>query len=266
MKKIAALLLTVIMAASFLTACKNGNKNAADDSYSRIAAKGKLVVGLDDSFPPMGFRDDNGELVGFDIDLAREVCSRLNLELELRPIAWDSKDMELNTGNIDCIWNGFTMNGREDQYTFTQAYMKNAQVLVVLADSAYQNLADLKDKTLSLQKDSSAEAALEDKPDFKSSLKEVSYFEDNMKALMDLDIKKSDAVLMDEVVARYNIEQSAEKYRILEESLADEQYGVGFKKGDNDLRDQVQKTLDAMQKDGKMAEISKQWFGKDITT
>ncbi len=240
---------------------------AGDESWAKIEEKGELILGMDEAFPPMGFRDENGELVGFDVDVATEVCSRLGIELKLQPIDWKVKEQELNTEKIDCIWNGFTITPeRLEAHEFTEAYMKNRQVIVLMEDSEVASLADLEGKKLGYQAGSSAEAALNSHEEFKAGLAEVITFDDNMKLLMDLEKGSLDAVLMDEIVARYNIEANDKGYKVLDEALADEEFGVGFRKGDVALKDKVQETLEGMAEDGKLAEISENWFGKDITT
>ncbi len=239
---------------------------AVDKSWDKVKEKGELVLGLDESFPPMGFRDEDNNIVGYDIDLAKEVASRLGVKLKLQPINWDSKDQELKTGNIDCIWNGFSINEeRKKNILFSDPYMKNNQVVVVLADSKYNTLADLKGKSVSLQAASSAADAIEKSTDFKSSLKDVVELKDNTLCLMDLKTGNTDGVVMDEIVARYQIQMNSEKYRILDESLAAEEYGVGFRKADLQLMTKVNDALKAMAKDGKITEISNKWFGKDIS-
>ncbi len=239
---------------------------AVDQSWDKVKEKGELVLGLDENFPPMGFRDENNNIVGYDIDLAKEVASRLGVKLTLQPINWDSKDQELKTGNIDCIWNGFSINEeRKQNILFSDPYMKNNQVVVVTADSKFKTLADLKGKSVSLQAQSSAADAIDKNTDFKKSLKEVVELKDNTLCLMDLKTGNTDGVVMDEIVARYQIKMNSEKYRILDESLAAEEYGVGFRKADVQLMTKVNDTLKAMAKDGKITEISNKWFGKDIS-
>lgn len=239
----------------------------ADQSWDKIKEKGELVLGLDESFPPMGFRDENNEIVGYDIDLANEAAKRMGVKLKIQPINWDSKDQELNTGNIDCIWNGFSItDDRKANILFSDPYMNNQQVLVVKADSSVKTLADLKGKTVGLQADSSAKDALNAKADFKATLKEVVELKDNNTCLMDLQAGNVDAVAIDEIVARYYIKMKNGKFKILDESLASEKYGVGFRKADVQLMNKVNDTLKDMAKDGKIAEISNKWFGKDIST
>ncbi|MGL5434999.1 MAG: transporter substrate-binding domain-containing protein [Lachnospiraceae bacterium] len=239
---------------------------STDETDAPAATEGTFTVGFDQDFPPMGFMGDDGEYTGFDLELAKEVADRLNLEFVPQPIAWDSKDMELEAGNIDCIWNGFTMNGREDGYTWTQAYMKNEQVFVVTEDSDVQMVADLTGKIVVVQADSSAEAALNGLPELVESFGGLQATPDYNTALQDLTMGATDAVAMDSIVANYQIEQRGGGYRLLDETLAAEEYGVGFKKGNEDLRDKVQTTLEEMAADGTMAEISTKWFSKDITT
>jgi polar amino acid transport system substrate-binding protein len=258
MKKKLSILLAITLLVFAAAGCTA--KNTA------TVAPGKFTVGFDQEFPPMGFVGDDGEFTGFDLDLAAEVADRLGLELELQPIAWDSKDMELSSKNIDCIWNGFTMNGREDKYTWTDPYMSNNQVFVVRSDSGIATLADLAGKTVAVQVDSSAEAALADNPDLVDSFGDYITASDYNSALMDLEAGGVDAVAMDEIVANYQIETKGSKFTVLEEKLAEEEYGVGFLLGNEELRDKVQDALEKMAEDGTLKRISEDWFGKDVTT
>jgi len=241
------------------------NKNTEENALNTVVP-GKFTVGFDQNFPPMGFVGDDGQFTGFDLDLAAEVAKRLGLELVLQPIAWDAKDMELSTKNIDCIWNGFTINGREDKYTWTEPYMANNQVFVVKEDSAIKTLSDLAGKTVMVQADSSAEAALKDRPDLVETFGELVTAADYNSALMDLEAGAVDAVAMDEIVANYQIQKRGAKFTVLDEKLAAENYGVGFLLGNEKLRDVIQATLEEMADDGTLAKISTEWFGKDVTT
>jgi len=267
MKKLSTIACCVLLGCVALVSCAKKDASSADNSLKAVMDKKTFVLGLDDAFPPMGFRDENNEIVGYDIDLAREVTKRMGVELVCQPIDWNAKEQELNTGKIDCIWNGFTITPeREAAMTFTKPYLANAQVLVVRADSGLATLADLKDKTVGLQAGSSASDALTAAADFKASLKGVVEFKDNLTALMDLEAKGVDAVVMDLLVANDNISRSGKAYTILGESLSPENYGVGFRKADVALRDKVQETLNAMAADGTIAQISTKWFKADIST
>jgi len=230
------------------------------------AAGGTLIVGFDQDFPPMGFVGDNGEYTGFDLDLAKEVASRLGLEYKAQPVAWDSKDMELESGNIDCIWNGFTITGREDDYTWTTPYMANKQVFVVANDSDIKSQADLAGKVVEVQADSSAEAALKENQDLANTFGQLLTTPDYNTAFMDLEQGAVDAVAMDVIVAGYQIKQRNADFKILDDSLSEEEYGIGFKKGNTELRDKVQGALEEMAADGTLAKISDEWFGEDVTT
>ncbi len=240
----------------------------AEEGGEAGAASGTFIVGFDQDFPPMGFVGDDGEYTGFDLELAQEVAKRLGLEFVPQPIAWDAKDMELNSGTIDCIWNGFTMNGREDDYTWSTPYMDNSQVFVVAADSGITSFADLAGKIVEVQADSSAEAALKDNEELAGTFGTLQTTPDYNTAFMDLEMGAVDAIAMDVIVAGYQIEQrdDGDKYVVLEETLASEEYGIGFKKGNEELRDKVQTTLEEMAADGTLAEISDKWFGRDVTT
>ena len=244
---------------------------AADDTSTEAAktaadAGGTLIVGFDQDFPPMGFIGNDGEFTGFDLELAQEVAKRLGLEYKPQPIAWDAKDMELEAGNIDCIWNGFTMTGREDDYAWTEAYMANTQVFVVAKDSGIASQADLAGKVVECQVDSSAEAALKEVPDLTATFKDLLTTADYNTAFMDLEQGAVDAIAMDVIVAGYQIRQRNADFVILDDSLSAEEYGVGFKKDNTELRDKVQKTLEEMAADGTLKGISEKWFGEDVTT
>ena len=264
MKKLTVIALVLIMALTSVFAA--GAKERADNSLEYITKKGTFVLGLDDSFPPFGYRDENNQIVGFDIDVAREVCKRLGVELVLQPIDWNAKDMELNSKQIDCIWNGFTATEeRKTQVTFSDPYVKNAQVVVVLDKSNYKSLADLAGKTIGVQAGSSAGEAIDGTPDFKKSVKNIVEFKDNLMALMDLEVGGVDAVVLDVLVANYEIAKTKTPMRILDESLADELFAVGFRLGEQKLADAVNAQMKAMAKDGTMAQIATKWFGGDIT-
>ena len=241
-------------------------EKAAEAEGETKAEGGTLIVGFDQDFPPMGFMGDDGEYTGFDLELAQEAAKRLGLEYKPQPIAWDAKDMELESGNIGCIWNGFTMTGREDGYTWSEPYMENSQVFVVAGDSGIKSQADLAGKVVECQVDSSAEAALKEVPDLTATFAQLLTTADYNTAFMDLEQGAVDAIAMDVVVAGYQISQRNADFVILEDSLAAEEYAIGFKKGNTELKDKVQGALEEMAADGTLKTISEKWFGKDITT
>lgn len=254
MKKLVGILLTVALAATMLVGCGNDDKT--------------LVVGFDAEFPPYGYQDDNGEYVGFDLDLAAEVCERNGWELVKQPINWDSKDMELDAETIDCIWNGFTMTGRETDYTWSCAYIDNSQVFVVKADSGIATQADLAGKNVGVQADSSALAALENTEeggaaDLAATFATLTQYGDYNTGFMELEAGAIDALAMDIGVAQYQIESRGDEFVMLEEKLATEQYAVGFKLGNTKLRDKVEKTLLEMAEDGTVLEIATEWGLQD---
>ncbi len=226
------------------------------------AQRTTFVVGFDAEYPPYGYRDESGEYVGFDLDLAQEVCQRNGWELVKQPVDWDAKDMELNSGAIDCIWNGFTIQGREDDYTWSDPYVDNSIVIVVANDSDIQTLADLAGKIVVTQADSSALAALTAEEDndanlaLTASFQELQQVADYNTAFMNLESGMVDAIAVDIGVAQYQLQSRPDLFRMLDEEVATEQYGIGFRKGDTELRDQVQATLNEMAEDGTVAEIA----------
>lgn len=272
MKKRLALLLTfALMATAVLAGCgskeedgKDGEK-AAKKEYTEKKAGDTFTVGFDQDFPPMGFVGDDGEFTGFDLELAAEVCKRLDWKLELKPIAWETKEAEIGSGGIDCIWNGFTMNGREDEYTWSEPYLKNRQVFVVRKDAGIKSEKDLEGKVVDVQIDSSAEAALNDNQELTGTFGNLEVVPDYNTGFMNLESGAADAVAMDIVVASYQIANRDAEFEILDYEIAAEEYGIGFAKGNEAVRDQVQKALEEMAADGTMAEISTKWFEEDIT-
>ena len=248
MKKFMALLLVAGMTLS-LTACGGSTDTAKTDQAD---GKDTFTVGFDQDFPPFGYVGDDGEFTGFDIEMATECAARMGKKIVLQPIDWDAKDMELEAGTIDCIWNGFTMNGREDQYTWTDPYMDNSQVVVVKKDSGINTLADLAGKVVEVQKESAAETALNDEEhaDLMASFAQLLSVGEYNTAFMDLESGAVDAVAIDIGV----------------ESISSVEFAVGFFLGNTALRDEVQSTLLEMVEDGTFAEISNQYFGYDVCT
>ena len=246
MKKLIALAAAAMMLLSLFTAC---GKEPAANNDNDTEKTTTFTVGFDAEFPPYGYQDENGEYVGFDLDLAAEVCTRNGWELVKKPINWDSKDMELNTEVISCIWNGFTMQGREDKYTWSEAYVDNSQVIVVKKDSGIATYADLAGKIVAVQADSSALAALTENEDgsnaeniaLAESFKQMVEVPDYNTAFLNLEAGAVDAIAMDIGVAQYQISQRGDEFVILDGTIASETYGIGFKLGNTELRDAVQK-------------------------
>ncbi|MOA10704.1 Cystine-binding periplasmic protein precursor [compost metagenome] len=222
-------------------------------------------MGLDDNFPPMGFRDEKNELVGFDIDMAREAGKRMGMEMEFKPIDWSAKEAELAGKRVDMLWNGLTITDqRKEKIAFSSPYMENHQIIVVLTKSGIKNKADLAGKVVGAQDGSSAVDAIKKDEAVAKSFKQLKTFGDNITALMDLSAGRLDAVVVDEVVGRFHVAKKAEEYTVLEENFGVEEYGVGLRKEDTDLLAKLESSMGAMKKDGKAAEIATKWFGKDI--
>lgn len=287
MKKLLGFLMTAALVLSFSgcssspaassklsSASGSAASSASDGSWNKVKSAGKLVLGLDKAFPPMGYVDtQTGKIVGFDVDLAGEACKRLGVQLELQPIDWNNKTAELNNGNVDCLWNGFSKTPeRAQEFALSIPYMKNHQIILVKSGSNYKGLDDLKGKTIGVQTDSSAETALNSNPDFKNSLKSVVKIDDYSKAVLEIQNGTIDAIAIDEIVARYYLTKNPGAYAILQDksgkdaSLATEDYVVAFRKSDLALKEKIEGALKDMAKDGTMAKISKKWFGTDVTT
>lgn len=282
MKKLLTML-AAFSAAAVLTACggtSEGNTSdtaadttaaaaeGEDNSLQKVLDSGEFILGLDATFKPMGYTDENNQIVGFDIDCAEEVCSRMGVTLVKQPINWDTKEEDLNLGKIDCIWNGMSVNpSREESMNLSDAYMKNSMVFVVNTDSGYASQADLAGKTIAVQNGSTAQEILEASDLYTGdSPITVNAIATNVEALQQLELGLVDSVFLDSVVANYEINTSGKNYSILPDGLEEEEYAIGFRKNDQALRDEVQKTLSEMKADGTLGEISTKWFGSDITT
>ena len=258
--RLSKLLITFVLLSVIVTVV-SGCGSRQDSKTERTT----FTVGFDAEFPPYGYKDSNGNYVGFDLDLAEEVAKRNGWTLVKQPIDWDSKDMELNSGSIDCIWNGFTINGREKDYTWSTAYVDNSQVVIVKSDSNIKKLSDLAGKNVVVQADSSALAAFtgEDAEqkniDLCASFTSLTQVGDYNSAFMNLEAGSVDAICMDIGVANYQIKQRGSKFTMLSEHVSSEQYGIGFKLGNTELRDMVQTSLNEMLSDGTFAQIASKW-------
>lgn len=225
----------------------------------------ELIMGLDDTFAPMGFRDEKGDIVGFDVDLANEVAKRIGVTIKFQPIDWSMKETELNARNIDLIWNGYTITPeRQEKVAFTKPYLENSQVIVVLADSDIKTKADLAGKNVAVQAESSALDAINSEPEVAATFGSLVEFATNNEAFIDLDSGRTDALVVDEVNARYYMKQiGEEKYKVLEEDFGDEEYGIGLRKEDTELLKKINDAMDAMKKDGTFDKIYAKWFSEN---
>ncbi len=262
MKKLFAVIFAMMLVLTSF-ACAEG----VDASVEKITEKGTFILGLDDSFPPMGYRDEDNNIVGFDIDVAAAVAQRLGVEFIAQPIVWDAKELELSSGNIDCIWNGMSITPeREESMAMTFAYLNNKMIFYTQADAGVATLDDLKGKKVAIQNGSYAQELLEGEyADLAATFADVLGFDDYLTALMDLQSGGCDAVLRDLVGGDYKINGMGATDIIAAVPLPDDNYGIGFRKEDVALRDKVQEILIEMKKDGTLAEISTKWFGSDIT-
>lgn len=266
-KKWVVLLVVICAFSLLLTGC--GQEATEDLSWQNIQDKGEFVIGLDDNFPPMGFRDEKGEITGVDIDLANEAAKRMGVKAVFKPVEWDGVLLSLKNGDIDMIWNGLTITEeRKKEIAFTDVYLEDRQIVVVLKDSAINTKKDLAGKVVGLQLGSSSETALNSDAEIAKSIKEVRKFGSNAEALMDLETGRIEAVVVDEVAGRYYIAKRPDVYRVLEgeEHFGLEAFGVGVRMEDKTFLDELNKTINAMKADGTAGEICKKWFGADIIT
>lgn len=247
-----------------MVGCAGGNKDDGDKSLKEVLDAGQLVLGLDENYPPMGYRDESGEIVGFDIDMAQEVCNRLGITLVNKPIEWDLKEDELNSGNIDCIWNGMSVSPeRSAAMALSRSYLRSELVFVVMSDSGISDVQEIKGKTVGVQSGSTTEDELRDSalmPDIT-----IVKYGDNKELMEDLENRKVDVAFIDTISTYYYSSMSDERLSILPTVFSREELAIGFRKNDRALRDKIQETIDEMNADGTVKKISEKWFGKDIT-
>ena len=278
-KKMALLLAAALTMTTILTGCGGGNEENADKQSDVTAEDAKeentsgdsvseggtvFTVGFDAEYPPYGYMDENGEYTGFDLELAQAVCDLEGWELVKKPINWDSKDMELNSGSIDCIWNGFTMNGREDDYTFSDSYVDNSQVIVVAEDSGIDTLDALAGKVVGVQAASAALELLQSEEEggqkaLADTFGSLNEFADYNTAFTELQAGALDALAIDIGVAKYQIKSRGDGYKIVDETLNTEQYAVAFKKGNQELCDKINADLQKLTDDGTVAELAEKY-------
>lgn len=264
-KRRGTLLLAIMAMVAMLFVVGCSNDEPVDEPENGETLK-EIVMGLDDTFAPMGFRDDKGELVGFDIDLANEVAERSGWDISFQPIDWSMKETELSSGNIDLIWNGYSITAeRQEKVNFSEPYLANAQIIIALSDSDIMQLSDLAGKAVSTQAESSSLNAARAQEGLIESFKGgklIEYATFN-EVFNDLEAGRSEAIIVDEVLARYYMgNKGAEMYKVLEEDLGPENFGVGVRKEDEDLLAEVNDALNAMKEDGKYDEIYSKWFAK----
>lgn len=264
-KTLLALGMTAVFAAAFVTGCGGTGKAVKDGSS---AGNEKIIVGLDDNFPPMGFKDENNEITGFDVELAKEASKRLGREVEFKAIDWASKEAELKSGRVNVLWNGLDITEkRKENMIFSDPYMENRQIIFVRKGT--QGITDEKSlagKAVGTQSASTAEEYMDKSDFFKNEVKEVKKYSDFVTAFMDLENGRLDAVVGDEIVGRYYMSKHPEAIEAVDSAVGPvSDFGIAFAKDDQKLRDAVQKAIDEMKQDGTMAKISEKWFGKDIT-
>lgn len=259
MKKILKKLTIVLVVLAIMVGAVGCNKKDVSSNDNEI------IIGYDNTYFPMGYLDDNGEAVGFDVDLAKETFKRLNMNVKFQSIDWSMKETELNSGNIDAIWNGYSLTEeRKQKVAYTDAYMENSQIIVTLKDSPIKSKTDLKGKMVGTQQGSAGQEALEKNTEILSSLKESPILYDTFdKVFRDLEAGRIDAIVGDETLVKYYISKKGEeKYKILDDNFGSEDYVVAFRKDDIELRDNVNNTINEIKEDKSFDDIYNKWFGQ----
>ena len=279
-KKLAVVLIAALTVSTLAVGCGSSKDSSSTDTKETKTESTKdsvsnggntFTVEFDAEYPPYGYMDDDGEYTGFDLELAQAVCDLEGWTLVKKPINWDSKDMELNSGSIDCIWNGFTMNGREDDYTFSTPYVDNSQVIVVAENSGIEKLSDLAGKTVGVQAASAALDLLNSEEEggqkaLADTFGSLNEFADYNTAFTELQAGALDALAIDIGVAKYQINSRGDGYKILDETLNKEQYAIGFKKGNTELCDKVNADLEKLAEDGTVEKLAEKYEIADMVT
>lgn len=276
-KKLAVVLIAALTVSTMAVGCGSSKDSSSTDTKTESSKDSvsnggdTFTVGFDAEYPPYGYMDDDGEYTGFDLELAQAVCDLEGWTLVKKPINWDSKDMELNSGSIDCIWNGFTMNGREDEYTFSTPYVDNSQVIVVAENSGIEKLSDLAGKTVGVQAASAALNLLNSEEEggqkaLADTFGSLNEFADYNTAFTELQAGALDALAIDIGVAKYQINSRGDGYKILDETLNTEQYAIGFKKGNTELCDKVNADLKKLAEDGTVEKLAEKYEIADMVT
>lgn len=241
--------------------------NQRHDSWDKLQEKNKVVVGIDDTFVPMAFRDKHGNLEGYDIELAKATFEKMGLEPDFQTIDWSMNQTELATGHIDVIWNGYTINDqRKEKVAFSEPYHSDRLVLLNKAYAAITKPADMKGKTLAVQNGSAGAESLRKEPQYLQTYltKDVAQYDTYDKAINDVKVGRVDAVLIDGDYANYYLahEKLNQPLKTVKTEFPPDEYGVGFRKEDKTLRNKVNQTLDELAQDGTKAKLSKKYFGR----
>lgn len=264
--KFMTIALSAVLAIALFAGCEKTNGNAAQggNALEKVKKAGVLKVGLEDSFPPMEFRDKENELKGFDIDMAKEIGKKLGVKTEFVCTDFNGIVLALKTGKFDTIISGLSIDEeRKKEIAFSEPYVMNSQVIITKnGNTSIKGAADLKGKTVGVGLGTTSEKVAGNLKD----LKEVKKYDKTTEELQDLLIGRIDAVIVDEPVGRYYISDGDKKgkYTVLEEKLTKEPMGIGFKQEDKELKEAVQKAVDELKKDGTMSKLSIKWFGTDI--
>lgn len=265
------LLLLLLVPTFLLGGCESVTTRAnTQDTWSRIERRKRVVVGLDDSFVPMGFREKSGKLVGYDIDLARAVFKQYGIKVDFQPIDWSMKETELKNGTIDLLWNGYSVNAaRKKKVAFSRYYLQNRQILVTKKKSRIYNLNDMRGKTLGVQEGSTGTTVLDAQPKLlkdKIKNRKPILYDTFPNAFIDLNANRIQGILMDEVYANYYVkhQKNSSSYRVyISKKLPAEHFAVGMRKGDKTLRKKINNGLGRLQRNGQLKKINEKWFGKD---
>ncbi len=276
-KKLSLLLVFILVLSIFAVGCGGNNSGTGDEnkgeedvttedtSLTDLQSRDVMIVGCDDQFPPMGFVGDDNQLTGFDLELAALVAEKLGVTMQPQVIDWAAKEMELNSGNIDVIWNGYTITAeRNEKVEYTKPYLQNEQLIVVKADSDIKTKADLAGKKLGAQVESAGLDAINADKEVTAKMDSLAEYDTYILALTDLKSNRLDAVVTDKILINYVMNQEPGAFRVLDESMDDEFYGIGCAKGAVALREAIDKALDELEADGKIEELSKKWFGENI--
>jgi ABC-type amino acid transport/signal transduction systems, periplasmic component/domain len=266
MKRKALLTVLTLAVVCFCAAGLSGCGSSSDGSWSYVKDNGELIIGLDDTFAPMGFRDNDGKLVGFDIDMARAVCKELGVKAKFQPIDWDAKEMELKSKNIDCIWNGMSATKeRQEKMSLSKKYLNN-KIVIMTTDKnvSIKSASDLKKYKIGTQKDSSALEMMKADSKYDSFKDNITEYDTYDEAILALKAGRVDCISIDQVLGNYKNTKMDNALITCDYNFGNDFYAIGFRKSDVELTNKVNDALQTLIDNGTAAKISKKWFGKDI--
>ena len=266
---------TLIMIPLLLSGCRIESRQKLEskpDTWETVQKQKKIIIGLDDSFVPMGFQTKSGKIVGYDVDLAKAVFKQYGIKVDFQPIDWSMNVTELRNGTIDLIWNGFSITPqRSKAVSFSTPYLVNDQILVTKKKNNINSFADMQGKVAGVQNGSAGAMDIDNQPKLlKDRIKGHSpvLYDSFTDAFIDLNSNRIQGLLIDSIYADYYIAHQSDRksFKVIKSNFPKEYYGVGMRKGDTMLKQKIDQGLKELAKNGKLKQIDQKWFGSKVSS